>query len=103
MIVNNINNNETSGASRLNLEQTAGSARTEGPGASQNAPSGATAGADSIALTSSSNLVQQALNSGSAARAARVQQLKALVQSNQYLPSAQDVSRALINAHIAGD
>jgi anti-sigma28 factor (negative regulator of flagellin synthesis) len=98
-----VNNNEAAGASRLNLDQTTGSARTTAAGASQAAGSDTTFGADSISLTSSSNLVQQALSAGSAARAARVQALKALVQNNQYQPSTQEVSSALISAHIAGD
>ncbi|HTW66621.1 MAG TPA: flagellar biosynthesis anti-sigma factor FlgM [Bryobacteraceae bacterium] len=101
MTVNNINNNEVSG-SRLNLDQTAASSRTSGAGSAQNSSDASNTGADSIALTSSSSLVQQALNAGSDSRTARVQQLKALVQSNQYQPSAQEVSSALISAHIAG-
>jgi flagellar biosynthesis anti-sigma factor FlgM len=99
-----VNNNEAPGASRLNLDQTTASSRTTDAAASQaSGTSGAPSGADSISLTSSSGLVQQALSAGSDARAARVQQLKALVQSNQYNPSAQEVSSALISAHIAGD
>ncbi len=99
-----VNNNEPPGASRLSLDQTVASSRTADAGASQSAgASGATSGADSISLTSSSALVQQALSAGSEARAARVQQLKALIQSNQYNPSAQEISSALISAHIAGD
>jgi anti-sigma28 factor (negative regulator of flagellin synthesis) len=101
MNVNNINNNETA-SSRLNFDQTSGSARTEGVGSSQKTTGGAGASTDSISLTSS-NLVQQALNSGSDARAARIQQLRALIQNNQYNPSAQEVSRSLVNAHIAGE
>lgn len=101
MTVNNINNNELSGSSRLGLDQAASTSRTSGTGAGQST-GGVGAGADSIALTGTSNLVQQALHAGSDARAARVQELKALVQSNQYLPSAQEVSGALIDAHIAG-
>jgi len=99
-----VNNNEVPGASRLNLDQTAASSRTTDAAPSQSAgASGATSGADSISLTSSSTLVQQALSAGSDARAARVQQLKALIQSNQYNPSAQEISSAVISAHIAGD
>ena len=103
MNVNNINNNETSASSRLNLDQTAGSARTSGAGATQKPAGGAEASTDSISLTASPNLVQQALNSGSDARAARIQQLRALIQNNQYQPSAQEVSRAVIGAHLTGD
>jgi flagellar biosynthesis anti-sigma factor FlgM len=98
-----VNNNEPPGASRLNLDQAASSSRTAETAGSQAGAGAVNPGADSISLTSSSNLVQQALSAGSDARAARVQQLKALVHSNQYQPSAQEVSRALINAHIAGD
>ncbi|ERR1700734_3793262 len=99
-----VNNNEAPGASRLNLDQTGASSRTTDAAASQTAgASGVTSAADSISLTSSSGLVQQALSAGSDARTARVQQLKALVQSNQYNPSAQEVSSALISAHIAGE
>ncbi len=100
-----INNNEPSNVSRLNLDQTTGSSRTAETQAASTQPSGSGASAvgDSISLSSSPNLVQQALGAGASARAARVQQLKALVQSNQYQPDAQEVSRALIRAHIAGD
>jgi flagellar biosynthesis anti-sigma factor FlgM len=98
-----INNTEASGASRLNLDQTSGSSRAAEAAASQSSAGNTSPGGDSISLSSSPNLVQQALNAGTSARAARVQQLKALVQSNQYQPDAQEVSRALISAHIAGD
>ena len=101
MTVNSINNNELSGSSRLGLDQTSATSRTSEAGTAQNA-SRTGAGTDSIALTSSSNLIQQALNAGSDSRAARVQQLKALIQNNQYSPSAQDVASSLISAHIAG-
>jgi flagellar biosynthesis anti-sigma factor FlgM len=99
-----VNNNEAPGASRLNLDQSGAPSRTTDAAASQAAgASGVTSGTDSISLTSSSSLVQQALSAGSDARAARVQQLKALVQSNHYNPSAQEISSALISAHIAGE
>jgi flagellar biosynthesis anti-sigma factor FlgM len=101
MTVNNINNSELSGSSRLGLDQTAATSRSAETGSNQSTSS-VGSGADSIALTSSSGLVQQALHAGSDVRAARVQQLKALVQSNQYLPSAQEVSSALVDAHLAG-
>ena len=103
MTVNNVNNSEVSGSSRLNLDQTTASSRAAGAGSTQNTSGVAGSVGDSIALTSSSSLVQQALNAGSDARTARIQQLKALIQNNQYQPSAQEVSSALISAHIAGD
>jgi flagellar biosynthesis anti-sigma factor FlgM len=97
-----INNNETSDVSRLNLEKTPGSSPTAGAGASKFSTTDSTPGSDSVSLSNSPNLVQQALNASSPERTSRVQELKALVQSNQYQPDAQEVSRALIGAHIAG-
>jgi flagellar biosynthesis anti-sigma factor FlgM len=101
-----INNNESPDVSRLNLDQTQQSSRTASAGASKSTSTSATGnspGDDSISLSNSPNLVQQALASSSSARSARVQELKALVQSNQYQPDAQAVSVALINAHLTGD
>jgi flagellar biosynthesis anti-sigma factor FlgM len=97
-----INNNETSDISRLNLDKTAGSPPAGGAGASKFSTTDSTPGSDSVSLSNSPNLVQQALDSSSSARSARVQELKALVQNNQYQPDAQEVSRALIGAHITG-
>lgn len=101
MTVNNINNNEPSGLSQLNLNQTAASSKAADTGANQTTGVPGTS-SDSIALTSSSSLIQQALSAGSDARTARVQELRALIANNQYNPSAQDVASALIGAHIAG-
>jgi flagellar biosynthesis anti-sigma factor FlgM len=99
-----INNNDTPDISRLNLDQTSLN-KTQGPSradASNSATTSSVTGDDTISLSNSPSLVQQALSSTSAARAARVQELKALVASGQYQPDAQEVSRALISAHIAG-
>jgi flagellar biosynthesis anti-sigma factor FlgM len=108
-----INNNENTGVPRLNLDQvnldqSTGSSRASEAVSAQSASaqpagSGASPVNDSISLSSSPNLVQQALTAGASARSARVQQLKALIQNNQYQPSAQEVSRALISAHVAGE
>ena len=100
-----INNNDTPDVSRLNLDQanlnkTQGSSRAAG--SSNVAATSGAPGDDSISLSNSPNLVQQALASSSAERSARIQDLKALVQNNQYQPDAQEVSRALINAHLTG-
>jgi anti-sigma28 factor (negative regulator of flagellin synthesis) len=62
-----------------------------------------TGSSDSIALTGVGGMVQLALNAGANERAGRVQQLKQLVDSNQYTIDPQTVSRALIGAHLAGD
>lgn len=100
-----INNNDTPDVSRLNLDQanlnkTQGSARAAE--ASNVATTSGAPGDDSISLSNSPNLVQQALASSSSERSARIQDLKALVQNNQYQPDAQEVSSALINAHLTG-
>jgi flagellar biosynthesis anti-sigma factor FlgM len=97
-----INNNETSDVSRLNLDKTSGSSPAAGAGASKFSTTDSTPGSDSVSLSNSPNLVQQALNSSSTARSARVAELKALVQSNQYQPDAQEVAGALIGAHLTG-
>ena len=97
-----INNNETSDVSRLNLDKTQGSSPAAGTTASNFAATDSAPGSDSVSLSNLPNLVQQALSSSSPARLSRVQELKALVQSNQYQPDAQEVSRALIDAHITG-
>src|ERR1700722_20280289 len=95
-----INNNEPSDGSRLNLEKTPGSSAAQGAGASKFSTTHSAPGRDSVSLSNSPNLVQQALNSTSSERTSRVQELKALVQSNQYLPDAKEVASALINAHL---
>lgn len=108
MMINNINNTEAPGVTQTNLDQSTAPSRTSEAASTQGAsaqPAGSPTSPvnDSISLSSSPNLVQQALSAGASARSARVQQLKALVQNNQYEPSAQEVTRALIGAHIAGD
>lgn len=97
-----INNNETPDVSRLNLDKTSGSSAPAGASASKFTSTDSTPGSDSVSLSNSPNLVQQALDSYSSARATRVQELKALVQSNQYQPDAREVSQALIAAHLTG-
>jgi hypothetical protein len=98
-----INNNESPDVSRLNqttVDRAPGSSRAAGAGASQLAGTDGTSGNDSISLSNSPNLVQQALTVSSPERSARTQQLKALVQNNQYQPDVKEVSLALIAAHI---
>jgi flagellar biosynthesis anti-sigma factor FlgM len=100
-----INNNDSPDVSRLSLDQanlnkTPGTARAAG--ASSTASTSGTPGDDSISLSNSPNLVQQALDSTSSERTARIQELRALVANNQYQPDAQEVSRALIDAHLTG-
>lgn len=102
-----INNNDTPGISQLNIDQanlskTQGSSRTAAAGSTAFSTTDSSPGDDSISLSNSPNFVQQALQSSSSARSARTQELKALVQSGQYQPDAQEVSSALIDAHLAG-
>ena len=99
-----IQNNDNN-VSRMDLDKTQQSGRPAAPSSSSVSSSGAdsTPGDDSISLSNSGNLVQQALASSSSARLARVQELKALVENNQYLPDAAEVSRALISAHLIGE
>jgi flagellar biosynthesis anti-sigma factor FlgM len=97
-----VNNNPSPDVSLLNLDKTQSSPPASAPGAVSKSAAGSTPGGDTVSLSNSPNLVQQALASSSAARSARVQELKALVQSNQYQPDAMEVSGALIDAHIAG-
>jgi flagellar biosynthesis anti-sigma factor FlgM len=98
-----INNNQTPDVSLLNLDKTQSSSPTTGANASKfTATTDSTPGDDSVSLSNSPNLVQQALNSSSSARSARIQELKAQVENNQYQPDAQEVSRALISAHLGG-
>jgi anti-sigma28 factor (negative regulator of flagellin synthesis) len=88
-------------SAQLSLDQTSASSRTSEAASAQ--PASSSPGADSISLSSSPNLVQQALSAGASARSSRVQELKALVQNDQYQPSAEEVSSALISATLAGD
>jgi anti-sigma28 factor (negative regulator of flagellin synthesis) len=58
---------------------------------------------DSIALTGVSSLAQLALTAGAGERADRVQQLKQMVDNNQYTIDPVSVSSALIGAHLSGE
>lgn len=101
-----INNNEPPDVSRLNLDPTSlgkSQGTSRAAGAYNSTAASSTSGGDSISLSNMPDLVQQALASNSPARSARIQELKALVANNQYHPDAQDVSRAVINAHLSGD
>ncbi len=99
-----VNNNDNPDVTRLSLDQTSlqktqGASRAAGANTSG---TGSASGDDSISLSSIPNFVQQALTSSSSDRAARIQELQALVASGQYQPDAQTVSSALIDAHLQG-
>lgn len=99
----NVKPGDTSNASQINLNSTPEPRDVSRSSLAESNPSTDSPAADSIALSNTSNLVQLALNSGTEARAARVQELKQLYQSNQYYADPVSVSRSLISAHIAGD
>jgi anti-sigma28 factor (negative regulator of flagellin synthesis) len=90
-------------ASRLGLDQTRGSQGAGSTGAPASGPVQPSSGQDSISLSTPGDIVQQALTAGASDRAARIQQLKNQVDSNQYQVDAQATSRAIIDAHLAGD
>ena len=87
-------------ASQIDLNQTQQSREVSSTSAPGPSSAGSITG-DSITISGLSDLVQQAVNSGADARTARVEQLRQLVQSNQYNVDPEAVSRALINAHLA--
>jgi flagellar biosynthesis anti-sigma factor FlgM len=94
---------DTPDAMRMDLNPTRGT-REAGATATSNSTSPSRASSsDSIALSTTTGLVQQALGAGSDARAARVQELQKQVASGQYQVDAMAVSHALIEAHLAGE
>jgi flagellar biosynthesis anti-sigma factor FlgM len=98
-----IKTSDTPDATRMDLNPTRGTREADSSAASSSVSPNRTPSSDSIAISGTSNLVQQALGSGSAARAARVLELQKLVQSGQYQADPIAVSRALIAAHLAGE
>ncbi len=58
---------------------------------------------DSVTLSNTAALVQQALSAGAAARASRVQELKQQFENGQLNVDPAAVGSALIGAAIAGD
>jgi flagellar biosynthesis anti-sigma factor FlgM len=87
----------------MELNPPQGTRAVSGPAGSESASSSSAPSADSIALSSTKDLVQQAMGAGSEARLARVAALRQQVASGQYLVDALAVSRALIGAHLAGE
>jgi len=97
----NIKTGAATNASQIDLNQTPEPREASRAGAlgSQSAPPAT----DSIALSNTNELVQQALTAGTEVRAARVQELKQLYENNQYYSDPVAVSQSLITAHIAGE
>lgn len=98
-----IKNSDTAGVSGTNLDQTSASRKIGNAASSGSGSVDRTPGDDSIALSNTSGLVQQALTSGADARSARILQLRHLVETNQYHVDAAAVASALIDAHLVGD
>jgi flagellar biosynthesis anti-sigma factor FlgM len=74
---------------------------TSGPG---RAPSTASSSSsDQIDLGSQAGLLSQAQNAGSSDRQARVEQLRALVQSGQYQVDPAALSKSIVNAALNGN
>lgn len=89
-------------APELAVDQARASRQTDGANATSSNATGISAGSDSIALSSTKDLVQRALSAGSETRLARILELRQQVQSNQYQVDPLAVSNALIDAHLAG-
>ena len=87
----------------IQLNQTRQSREVADSPAAPGAPTPVAGNSDSINLTGVGGLVQSALSAGAQQRADRVEQLKQLVNSNQYSVDPEAVSRALIGAHLAGE
>jgi anti-sigma28 factor (negative regulator of flagellin synthesis) len=97
-----IKNEDTRSVSHLDLERTSGARQAGSASSSNSAPLSGTSPNDSITLSITNDLVQQALSSGVDARSSRIEELKHLVETNQYPVDAAAVSNALIEAHLQG-
>ena len=98
-----IKTSDTPDATRMELNPTRATRQADGPAASNSVSPNATSSSDSIAISGTNGLVQQALAAGSATRAARVAELQKQFQSGQYQVDSVAVSRALIATHLAGE
>jgi flagellar biosynthesis anti-sigma factor FlgM len=98
-----IKTSDTPDATRMELNPTRATRQADGPASSNSASPNVTSSSDSIAISGTNSLVQQALGAGSATRAARVAELQKQFQSGQYQVDSVAVSRALIRTHLAGE
>jgi flagellar biosynthesis anti-sigma factor FlgM len=98
-----IKTSDTPDATRMELNPTRAARESSGTAASSSISGNRATSSDSIAISGTGNLVQQAAVAGSADRAARVQELQGQYQSGQYQVDAVAVSRALIAAHFVGE
>jgi flagellar biosynthesis anti-sigma factor FlgM len=98
-----IKTGDTPDAMRMDLNPTRGTREAGGLADSKSVSPSPTTSGDSIALSGTTGLVQQAIVSGADVRAARVLELQKQVRSGQYQVDATAVSRAMIEAHLAGE
>ena len=98
-----IKTSDTPDATRMELNSTRATRQADDTAASNSVSPNSTSSSDSIAISGTNSLVQQALTSGSATRAARVAELQKQYQSGQYQVDSVAVSRALIATHLAGE
>jgi flagellar biosynthesis anti-sigma factor FlgM len=74
----------------------------QGQSSSKNRAAGSTASSDTVELSGQSYRIAATLRADSAARAQRVQQLSAAVQSGSYRVDSAAVSRGLVNEAMMG-
>jgi anti-sigma28 factor (negative regulator of flagellin synthesis) len=98
-----IKTSDTPDATRMELNPTRAARESSGTASSSSVTGNRTSSSDSIAISGTGSLVQQAANAGAADRAARVLALQQQYQSGKYQVDAVAVSRALIAAHLAGE
>jgi flagellar biosynthesis anti-sigma factor FlgM len=90
---------DTPDATRMDLNPTRGTRETGGVTGTDSVSASRTPSSDSITLSGTNSLVQQALGSASDTRTARIQELQKQVQSGEYQVDATAVSRSLIQEH----
>ena len=61
-----------------------------------------TASSDAVELNSHSRLIADGLAAGESARAGRIAELQQIYVSGQHTVDAQELSRAIVDAHLAG-
>lgn len=98
-----IKTSDTPDATRMDLNPTRATHEADGPSGANSVSGNRIPSSDSIAISGTNSLVQQALGSGSSDRAARVLELQRQFQSGQYQVDSVAVSRALIATHLAGE
>jgi anti-sigma28 factor (negative regulator of flagellin synthesis) len=97
-----INNGAQPNDAISNLDRASSSREVGTGGASESASTNSTNKEDWITLSNGSELIQQARTAQSPDRTARIQQIKNLIQTDQYNVDPVTVGRALVDAHLSG-